>query len=189
VVISPVLQLVSAIASIGRVAPASYYVSRSFGALALGTIAADFGIRYLVEAEADYLVGFFLFTVVTIRTILILIIPWLDREQTPRLVTCLVAFLICIGTSLWADLAKSAPLTLVTMLPFVGLTLGCFGEASNDMPTRRRYVLSIGCVMGLFAILTSAWGLLAKSLISDVGASLFYMTRPVLKKWRSEKVA
>jgi hypothetical protein len=39
----------------------------------------------------------------------------------------------------------------------------CLGEASNDMPTRRRYIFPMGCVMASFAYSTAAWELLFKT--------------------------
>jgi len=65
----------------------------------------------------------------------------------------------------------------VTMLPLVGIGLGCLGEASNAMVVRRRCVLAMGCIMTLFAISTGAWGLLFKNTISDVGASIWSMIK------------
>ena len=40
------LQLTSAVASVGRVKTSSHIVSRRFNALALGAVAADFAIKY-----------------------------------------------------------------------------------------------------------------------------------------------
>jgi len=65
----------------------------------------------------------------------------------------------------------------VTLLPIVGIGLGCLGEASNAMVVRRRCVLAMGCIMSLFAISTGAWGLVFKNTISDIGASIWSMIK------------
>jgi hypothetical protein len=71
-VISAAFQLTSAIASVGRVKTASHVISRRFNALALGTVAADFAVKYLYTGGVDFLVGLIVFVVLTARTLLIL---------------------------------------------------------------------------------------------------------------------
>jgi hypothetical protein len=74
-------QMTSAVASIGRVRTSNYIYSRSFNALALGAVAADFAIKYFVTGRGDYLTmqvvfahraddltGLLVFTVLTLRT-------------------------------------------------------------------------------------------------------------------------
>jgi len=79
--------------------------------------------------------------------------------------------------SVASELAATGSLALVTLLPLVGIGLGCLGEASNAMVVRRRCVLAMGCIMALFAISTGAWGLVFKNTISDVGASIWSMIK------------
>jgi len=187
--ISLTLQLISAAASIGRVATRNYVVSRSFNAVALGTVAADFAVRYTFYVpasakveysrapEAAYMVGLLIFTILTIRTLLILCWPRIDKDHRLRAVTCFIAFVLCFGAGVVANIYNSAPFRLMAWLPFVGIGLGCLGEASNDMPVRRRYVLAMGCVMASFAYSTAAWGLLFKNLFADIGATAVSMIK------------
>ena len=65
------LQLTSAVASIGRVKTSSHITSRRFNALALGSVVADFAIKYSYTGRADFLVGLMVFVVLTVRTLLI----------------------------------------------------------------------------------------------------------------------
>ena len=66
------LQLTSAVASVGRVKTSSHIVSRRFNALALAAVAADFAIKYGHTGRADFLVGLIVFVVLAVRTLLIL---------------------------------------------------------------------------------------------------------------------
>ena len=52
-VFSLTFQLISAAASVGRVMTRDYVVSRSFNALALGAVAADFAVRYAFYGPAS----------------------------------------------------------------------------------------------------------------------------------------
>ena len=176
-IITPVLQLLSAAASVGRVATKSYVVSRRFNALALGAVAADFAIKYLCTDRADHLVGLVVFTILTTRTLMILCFESIEAEVFRRRVTCAVAFFACAVASVASQLAATGSLALITLLPIVGIGLGCLGEASNAMVLRRRCVLAMGCIMTLFAISTGAWGLMFKNTISDVGASIWSMIK------------
>ena len=174
-VIAPAFQLLSAVASIGRVRTKSHVVSRRFNALALGTVVADFAIKYLCTERVDHLVGLVVFTILTVRTLLLLCFETIETEALRRRLTCAAAFFACVVASVASELAATGSLALVTTLPLVGIGLGCLGEASNAMVIRRRCVLAMGCIMSLFAISTGAWGLLFKNTISDVGASIWSM--------------
>ena len=205
-IISLTLQLISAGASVGRVMTQDYVASRSFNALALGAVAADFAVRYAFYVpapakveysqapEAAYMVGLLIFTILTIRTLLILCWPRIEKDYQLRVATCLAAFVLCFATGITANIVNSAPFRVMAWIPFLGIGLGCLGEASNNMPTRRRYVLAMGCVMASFAFSTAAWGLLFKNLFSDVGATVASMmkfgdppfTAPSLKERISE---
>jgi hypothetical protein len=200
-VVSLTFQLVSAAASVGRVMTRDYVVSRSFNALALGAVAADFAVRYAFYVpasaaveysqapQAAYMVGLLIFTILTIRTLLILCWPRIEKDYRLRVLTCFAAFVLCFAAGVAigavalrpdaavANIHNSAPFRVMAWIPFVGIGLGCLGEASNDMPTRRRYVLAMGCVMATFAFSTAAWGLLFKNLFSDVGATLVSMIK------------
>jgi hypothetical protein len=176
-IISSAFQLVSAVASVGRVGTRNYVVSRRFNALALGAVAADFAIKYLSTGRADHLVGLVIFTILTARTLLLLCFETIEAEVFRRRFTCAVAFLACVVASVASQLAATGSLALVTLLPLVGIGLGCLGEASNAMVVRRRCVLAMGCIMTLFAISTSAWGLVFKNTVSDVGASIWSMIK------------
>jgi hypothetical protein len=188
-IVSLTFQLISAVASIGRVMTSHYVVSRSFNALALGAVAADFAVRYAfyvpVSAEVEYsqapeaayMVGLLIFTILTIRTLLILCWPRIEKDHRLRILTCLTAFILCFAAGIAANIHNAAPFRLMAWIPFLGIGLGCLGEASNDMPTRRRYILAMGCVMATFAFSTAAWGLLFKNLFSDVGATVASMMK------------
>jgi hypothetical protein len=145
--------------------------------LALGAIAADFAIKYLCTERADHLVGLVVFTILTARTLMILCFESIEAEVFRRRVTCAVAFFACGVASVASQLAATGSLALTTLLPLVGIGLGCLGEASNAMVVRRRCVLAMGCIMTLFAISTGAWGLMFKNTISDVGASIWSMIK------------
>jgi hypothetical protein len=176
-IITPALQLLSAAASVGRVWTKSYIVSRRFNALALGAIAVDFAIKYLCTERVDHLVGLVVFTILTARTLMILCFESIEAEVFRRRVTCAVAFFACAVASVASQLAATGSLALITLLPVVGIGLGCLGEASDAMVVRRRCVLAMGCIMTLFAISTGAWGLMFKNTISDVGASIWSMIK------------
>src|SRR6516165_6408317 len=181
--ISLTLQSISAAASIGRVATRNYVVSRSFNAVALGTVAADFAVRYAFYVpasakveysrapQAAYLVGLLIFTILTIRTLLILCWPRIEKDRRLRVLTCFAAFALCIAAGIAANIHNSGPFRVIAWVPFLGIGLGCLGEASNDMPTRRRYIFAMGCVMASFAYSTAAWGLLFKNLFADIAAT------------------
>ena len=79
-IIAPAFQLLSAVASVGRVRTKSYVVSRRFNALALGTVAADFAIKYLCTERADHLVGLVVFTILTARTLLLLCFETIEAQ-------------------------------------------------------------------------------------------------------------
>jgi hypothetical protein len=214
-VVSLAFQLISAAASVGRVMTRDYVVSRSFNALALGAVAADFALRYAfyVPASAEglggfrlwgratsleysqapqaaYMVGLLVFTILTIRTLLILCWPRIEKDYRLRVLTCFAAFVFCIAAGIAANFHNSASFRVMAWIPFFGIGLGCLGEASNDMPTRRRFVLAMGCVMATFAFSTAAWGLLFKNLFADIGATGVSMIKfgdppfhaPVLKE-------
>ena len=176
-VIAPALQLLSAVASVGRVRTKSYVASRRFNALALGAVAADFAIKYLCTERADHLVGLVVFVILTVRTLLLVCFETIEAEVFRRRLTCAAAFFACAVASVASELVATGSLALVTLLPIVGIGLGCLGEASNAMVVRRRCVLAMGCIMSLFAISTGAWGLLFKNTISDVGASIWSMIK------------
>jgi|SRR6516162_4394147 hypothetical protein len=185
-----VFQLTAAAASIGRVRTSNYIVSRSFNALALAAVAADFAVKYFVTGRGDHLTmqiafthraddltGLVVFTVLTLRTLLILCIGSLDDSLRARRITCAVAFTICLACTIAAQKIGVYPFRMIAALPVIGIGLGCLGEASNDMMTRRRCILAMGCVMAVFAYETSSWGLMFKNLFSDAGASAYSMVK------------
>ena len=126
-IITPAFQLLSAVASVGRVRTKSYVVSRRFNALALGAVAADFAIKYLSTGRADHLVGLVVFTILTARTLMILCFESIEAEVFRRRVTCAVAFFACGVASVASQLAATGSLALVTLLPLVGIGMGCLG--------------------------------------------------------------
>jgi hypothetical protein len=170
-------QLTSAAASIGRVNTSNYAVSRQFNAIALGAVAADFTEKFLRTGRPDDLVGLTLFTVLTGRTLLILGFSRIEGNTFRRRVACAVAFLVCTVTAIAGQLYLGRGIGAMTLVPLVGIGLGCLGEASNDMVIRRRYVLGMGCVMAVFGLATEAWGLVFKNLVSDVGATVYSMNK------------
>jgi hypothetical protein len=172
-VISAAFQLTSAIASVGRVKTASHVISRRFNALALGTVAADFAVKYLSTGGVDSLVGLIVFVVLTARTLLILGFSRIEGSTFRRRVACATAFLVCATASVAGQLYLSGTLTPITLLALVGIGLGCLGEASNQMVVRRRCILGMGCIMAMFGVSTSAWGLVFKNAVSDVGATVY----------------
>jgi hypothetical protein len=170
-------QLTAALASVGRVNTSSHVVSRRFNALALGAIAADFAVKYAHRGRADFLVGLLVFAVLTARTLLILGFGAIEENSFRRRVACAVAFLVCAVASIAGQLCLGNLIGLMTLLPLAGVGLGCLGEASNDMTVRRRCVLAMGCIMAAFGMTTGAWGLVFKNLVSDVGATVYAMSR------------
>lgn len=183
------LQFVTAGASIGRVITPNYILARGCSAVALGAIAADFAVKYfwtgraddLTEQivflhRADDLTGFLVFAVLTLRTLLILSVRSFDRSL-PRRITCAVVFAICLACTIAAQNIGVYPFRLVALLPVVAIGFGCLGEAIHDTVVRRRCVLTLGCIMGVFAFETSAWGLLFKNLFSDAGVSAYNMVK------------
>jgi hypothetical protein len=172
-VISAAFQLTSAVASVGRVKTASHVVSRRFNALALGAVAADFAVKYLCTGGVDSLVGLIIFVVLTARTLLILGFSNIEGSTSRRRIACATAFLVCATASVAGELYLGGTLRPITLLPLVGVGLGCLGEASNHMVVRRRCILGMGCIMALFGVSTSAWGLVFKNVVSDVGATVY----------------
>lgn len=175
--ISAAFQLTSAIASVGRVKTASHIVSRRFNALALGTVAADFAVKYLYTGGADFLVGLIVFVVLTSRTLLLLGFSGIEGSTFRRRVACATAFLVCATASVAGQLYLTGTLRPITLLALVGIGLGCLGEASNQMVVRRRCILGMGCIMAMFGVSTSAWGLVFKNTVSDVGATVYAMVK------------
>jgi hypothetical protein len=176
-VISTAFQLTSAVASVGRVKTASHVVSRRFNALALGAVAGDFAVKYLCTGGVDFLVGLIVFTVLTARTLLILGFSEIEGSTFRRRVACATAFLVCATASVAGQLYLNGTLRPITLLPLVGIGLGCLGEASNHMVVRRRCILGMGCIMAMFGVSTSAWGLVFKNAVSDVGATVYAMIK------------
>jgi hypothetical protein len=126
--------------------------------------------------RADDLTGLLVFAVLTLRTLLILCVGSLDRSM-PRRMMCAVVFAICAACTITAQYIGVYPFRLVALLPVLAIGFGCLGEASRDTVMRRRCVLALGCIMGVFAFETSAWGLLFKNLFSDAGASAYNMVK------------
>jgi hypothetical protein len=123
------------------------------------------------------LVGLILFAVLTARTLLILGFGKIEESVLRRRVACAVAFVVCALASTAGQFYLGTSLRPITVLPLVGVGLGCLGEASNNMPARRRCVLAMGCVMASFGLATGAWGLVFKNLVSDVGATAYSMRK------------
>jgi hypothetical protein len=171
------LQLTSAVASIGRVKTSSHVVSRRFNASALGAVAADFAVKYAHMGRPDFLVGLIVFVVLTVRTLLILGFDKIEGNTSRRRVACAVAFLVCAVASIAGQLYFGEPVRPVTLLPLVGVGLGCLGEASNNMVVRRRCVFAMGCTMAAFGLAMEAWGLVFKNLVSDVGATIYSISK------------
>jgi len=149
------LQLVTAGASIGRVSTSNDITSRGCNALALGAIAADFAVKYfwtgraddvtvqiVVTHRADDLTGLLIFAVLTLRTLLILCIGSLYGSLLARRTTCAVAFAICVACTIAAQNIGVYAFRMTTLLPAIGIGLGCLGEASDDTVLRRRCILS-----------------------------------------------
>jgi len=156
--------------------------------LALGAVAADFAVRYLYTGRVDFLVGLAVFTVLTARTLLILSFSRIEGNTFRRRVACASAFLVCTTASVAAQLYVSGALRPMTLLPLVGIGLGCLGEASNHMVVRRRCILGMGCIMAIFGVSTSAWGLVFKNTVSDVGATVYAMIKYRDPPFRAERI-
>ena len=171
------LQLISAVASIGRVKTSSHVVSRRFNALALGAIAADFEVKYAHTGRPDFVVGLIVFVVLTVRTLLILGFGKIEGNTFRRRVACAVAFLVCAVASTTGQFYLGDPIGPLTLLPLVGVGLGCLGESSNNMIVRRRWILAMGCTMAAFGMAMEAWGLVFKNLVSDVGATIYSINK------------
>jgi hypothetical protein len=182
-------QLITAGASIGRVTTPNYMIARGYSAVALGAIAADFAVKYFWTGQADDLTsqivflhraddltGLLVFAVLTLRTLLILCVGSLDL-RLPRRIMCAVVFASCVASTIAAQYIGVYPFRLVALLPVLAIGFGCLGEASRDTVVRRRCILALGCIMGVFAFETSAWGLLFKNLFSDAGVSACNMVK------------
>jgi len=122
-------------------------------------------------------VGLIVFVVLTVRTLLILGFGKIEGNTFRRRVACAVAFLVCTAASIAGQFYFSEPIRPVTLLPLVGVGLGCLGEASNNMIVRRRWILAMGCTMAAFGLAMEAWGLVFKNLVSDVGATIYSMNK------------
>ena len=118
-----------------------------------------------------------MFVVLTVRTLLILGFRKIEENTFRRRVACAVAFLVCAVASIAGQFYFGEPIRPVTLLPLVGVGLGCLGEASNNMIVRRRCVLAMGCTMAAFGLAMEAWGLVFKNLVSDVGATIYSINR------------
>jgi hypothetical protein len=179
-ILEAIVQLASGAAACGGVITNNYVISRLLRAAALATIALDFTIKIAISgAEPAYIIGIAMYSIPTVRTLLILWVPAFDREWRWRLVVCAIAGISQLSIAIpvaWGHL------DLITVLPITAIVLASVGDTSNNMPVRRRYILVIGCIIALFAIETEAWGLLAKALISDVGASLW-----AIVPWRAPR--
>lgn len=153
-----------------------YRTSRALSAAALGTIAGDFGLKFAADPRATHLlVGAAMYTIPTARTLAILLVPRLDRDRGPRVALCAAAGVLQLVFAVGADIAATAPVNLLALIPLAVIALAAVGDVSNEMRTRRRFIFVIGCLSGIFAFETSAWGLLAKAAISDVAASVWVM--------------
>jgi hypothetical protein len=73
--------------------------------------------------RADDLTGFLVFTVLTLRTILILCIGSLDRSLLARRITCAVAFTVCLACTIAAQ--------DIGVYPFRALALGSIRSARS----------------------------------------------------------
>jgi hypothetical protein len=188
-VLTIALQLVTAGASIGRITTPNYILARGYSSVALGAIAADFAVKYFCTGQADdltmqivfvhradHLTGLLVFAVLTLRTLLILCVGSLDLSL-PRRMMCTVVFATCLACTIAAQYIGVYPFRLMALLPVLAIGFGCLGEASRDTVVRRRCVLALGCIMGVFAFETAAWGLLFKNLFSDAGASAYNMIK------------
>ena len=180
-------QLTAAAASIGRVNTSNYTVSRQFNAIALGAVAADFTEKFLRTGRPDDLVGLTLFTVLTVRTLLLLGFNGIEGNTFRRRIACAIAFFVCTVTAIAGQVCLGRGIGAMTLVPLAGIGLGCLGEASNDMVMRRRCVLGMGCVMAVFGLATEAWGLVFKNLVSDVGATVYSMNK--YRDWPLSAVA
>jgi hypothetical protein len=131
----------------------------------------------VITHRADDLTGLLIFAVLTLRTLLILCIGSLDRTLVGRRITCAVTVVICTACTIAAQNLGVYPFRMATLLPVIGITLACLGEASDNTVFRRQSILALGAILAVFAFATSAWGLLFKSLFSDAGASAYNMIK------------
>jgi hypothetical protein len=181
ILLTSTFQFVSAVASIGRVATRNnYFVSRSCNAVALGTVAADFYIKYSHDHKGDQLSGLATFVTLTARTLLILALNFDDKDPRHmrwQIGIAAAAFAFCVAISIGGQLYLKGSIEPITILPLLGVALGCWGEASNNMVLRRRRTFMMGAVMTAFGLSTNAWGLVAKNVVSDVGATLLFAWR------------
>jgi hypothetical protein len=181
VILTSGFQFISAVASIGRVATRdNYFVSRCCNAVALGTVAADFYVKYAHDHRGDQLSGLATFVTLTGRTLLILVFNFDDknaRHMRWQRGIAAAAFGLCAAISIGGQLYLKGWIEPVTILPLGGVALGCWGEASNNMVLRRRRTFMMGAVMTAFGLSTNAWGLVAKNVVSDMGATLFFAAK------------
>jgi hypothetical protein len=176
-ILTTILQVVSGGAAVARIATDDYRSSRSWAILAQTAVAADYLLKSLADEDAVYLVGLIYSVLVTCRTALVLFIPALDRSRRARTVVCLTFLVIICSLMLTTDIILGAELSVVTLLPFVAAACGAGTDISNSQITRRWLFLALGLSQLGFAAATAAWGLAAKAMISDIGASVFYLCR------------
>jgi hypothetical protein len=173
--VSPLLQVTSGVAAVARIATPSYFASRGYSVLMQCSIAGDYAIKSWALPDAAYRAGLALALTVALRTLLIMAVPRLDQDRRSRVVVCMVFLTAQAGMVLWLDITGHAPLSIITLLPFCAMAFGAGTDISNIQQTRRWCILGLGCSQLLFAIATQAWGLFAKALITDIGASLYYL--------------
>jgi hypothetical protein len=138
------------------------------------------GVKFYGDGNpdgADDLTGLLVFSVLALRTLLILCIGSLDRSLVARRITCAATFAVCVVCTIAAQYIGVYPFRLIALLPAIGIGFGCLGEASDDTVVRRRCILGLGSILAVFAFETSAWGLLFKNLLSDAGASAYSMVK------------
>ncbi len=200
-IVDVALQVLAAIASIGRVYTPHRITGRRWNAVALLSIAIDYSIDDVHIGENIYVTGTLVFWSLSIRTAIILVFN-LDRpgywRKLSRALIAGMAWLSCavivilnqyqaggfdpktvvaIEQLLTASLEFNDVWYLVqhvidpTVIALAGLGLGCLGEAMGDMVRTRRCVFAMGVLMAGFAMATHNWGQLFKNLVSDVAAT------------------
>lgn len=188
-VISASFQVTSAVASVGRVITTRHSISRQFNAVALAAVAADFAVKYLCTGGVEFLVGLLVFVILAARTLLILGFSKIEGSMFRRRVACAAAFLVCATASVAGQLYLGGAIKPITLLPLGGIGLGSLGEASNQIVVRRRCILGMGCIMAIFGLSTSVWGLVFKNVVSDVGATIYAMIKYRDHRLETERLA
>jgi hypothetical protein len=197
-----VLQILAAVASVGRVYTSNRVIGRRWNTAALLFIALDYSGNYYQSWKAIHFTGALVFWALTVRTAIILGFKLDGDDRWRKLSRTLIAgaaWITCVvivifnqyqiggfdqktltalrdfsnGTiDIDASWYLAKHVVDPTVIALTGLALGCLGEAMGDMERTRRCIFGMGVLMAGFAVATHNWGQLFKNIVSDVTATV-----------------